>query len=689
MSEQQVKFKPIYGPSERLTPDACPIVPGQILFETDTGKIFLDASSEDRISVGGSSSGASLYYSTQGQEGDTIEPSEIYMGYYLLNRSQLDADEDAKPKEDDLLICADGAFYRIANILENGDFLCTRMAISGSGGGGVITIEDTAILRTNSWKQNQTFIYGQDYFIEVGAHSDVDDYIDLAFLVTQNGEQVEAFTVSIANDTYYQFNTARLPKGTGISIQVQATSINSKMSVGPKNTITNLNTAELVINKSASFSTSSIITGDLSLAFLPKSNGLYQRLHVIIDDNEFDLNTVQADRPFLNFRPTNSDMTVIIPEQSHGIHNIELYTTVEISGSTLKSDSLFYEIAWRDPLDETPVIWIGEVPELVINYNEAIIPFMVYNPQTEADNQKTDVYLYYSDDGGVNFTELPTSPMQVFYTGGAWHQWDVTNIYKADEGAGKLNIFRLSVGGTVRDVDLYVTTDGSRDLGLVNENALLVNLNSVGRSNAETSLSRSNWASGTHAMEFNYFNWYNNGWLNNNDGRGSYLSVANGASARLNIGDLVLNNSSTNVDYSFEIRFRVRNIQEYSTLIRTIPYYFVNEAEGSYTVADIQANGYTIKKDDDGNMMMDAQASRKEISQNAGIVIKYLNQAGQGFCVGTQEAYFNTPGNIANVRYKEDEVINLSFVISVTSHLLSIYLNGILSGALDLSSVTS
>ena len=75
-----------------------------------------------------------------------------------------------------------------------------------------------------------------------------------------------------------------------------------------------------------------------------------------IDDNEFDLNTVQADRPFLNFRPTNSDMTVIIPEQPHGIHNIELYTTVEISGSTLKSDSLFYEIAWRDPLDETPVI---------------------------------------------------------------------------------------------------------------------------------------------------------------------------------------------------------------------------------------------------------------------------------------------------------------------------------------------
>ena len=271
--------------------------------------------------------------------------------------------------------------------------------------------------------------------------------------------------------------------------------------------------------------------------------------------------------------------------------------------------------------------------------------------------------------------------MEVQYDGNNWIQWDVTNLYEANNTPeGKANLFTITCGSTTKRVTIHVTTEGSRDLGLVNENALILNLVATGRSNSETSASRSTWAFDRFNTTFNNFNWYNNGWLNDNDGNGSYLSVANGASAVVNLRSIALN---TTYDYSFEIRFRVRNIQEYSTLIRTIPKYYVNENNNSWTVEEIKNNGFTYQKDEDGNTIMD-KSSPKQISSTAGVIFKYLNSSGYGFCIGTQEAYFRTPGSIANVRYKEDEIINISFVVSNTNKLMSIYLNGILSGALAL-----
>ena len=355
-----------------------------------------------------------------------------------------------------------------------------------------------------------------------------------------------------------------------------------------------------------------------------------------------------------------------------------MYVSTVISDNTMTSNAIVYEVAWRDSEDTTPVIWVGEYSSTAIQYNEIVIPFMVYNPATEIYNQTTKVYLT------CNGVEIPTSPIQVKYDVNNWIRWDVTNLVEAGPDEGRENNLIISCGSTSRKITFRVTTEGSRDLGLINENALVLNLVSTGRSNSETTNSRENWGFGSYNTEFTNFNWYNNGWLNDNDGNGSYLSVANGASAKINLSTYSLNQSN---DYSFEIRFRVRNIQEYSTLIRTIPrYWIVEDPSKSYTVAEIKANGYTYDRDEDGNTRMDAKGSEKIISTTAGVIFSYLNSQGYGFCIGTQEAYFKTPASIANVRYKEDEIINLSFVVSNTNKLLSIYLNGILSGALDLSS---
>ena len=82
---------------------------------------------------------------------------------------------------------------------------------------------------------------------------------------------------------------------------------------------------------------------------------------------------------------------------------------------------------------------------------------------------------------------------------------------------------------------------------------------------------------------------------------------------------------------------------------------------------------------------MDEKNSQKIIKNEEGVCLRYLGtNPAYGLCIGTQEAYFRSPEGVTSVRYKEDEIINFSVVVSTTEKLASIYLNGILSGSLNL-----
>lgn len=87
--------------------------------------------------------------------------------------------------------------------------------------------------------------------------------------------------------------------------------------------------------------------------------------------------------------------------------------------------------------------------------------------------------------------------------------------------------------------------------------------------------------------------------------------------------------------------------------------------------------------------MEESNTTRKIVETDNNVVVKYLNANKEGFCIGTQEAYFNTAGKTVNVRYKEGEIINISFVVDKTKDTLSIYLNGILSGAVNLTGIST
>jgi hypothetical protein len=94
--------------------------------------------------------------------------------------------------------------------------------------------------------------------------------------------------------------------------------------------------------------------------------------------------------------------------------------------------------------------------------------------------------------------------------------------------------------------------------------------------------------------------------------------------------------------------------------------------------------------DSDGNMVMnEANTTKKVVQTEKYIAMKFLNSRDEGFAIGTQEAYFNTSGSTVNVKYKENEIINISFVVDHAKDALSIYLNGILSGVGSLSAIAA
>ena len=119
-----VQFVPVRGKEKNI--EILDKQEGRLYFTTDTGKILMDVSNDERIILGGS--GASLYYSLCESVSENVD------GTYSLPISSLE-DQSAKPKEGDLIINNDGAFYKVLNITDEA-LVCSRLAVSGSGGGG-------------------------------------------------------------------------------------------------------------------------------------------------------------------------------------------------------------------------------------------------------------------------------------------------------------------------------------------------------------------------------------------------------------------------------------------------------------------------------------------------------------------------------------------------------------------------
>ena len=109
----RITFKPVRGFEEELM--NIPVTEGLVLFATDTGKMWMDTRNE-RVPLGGS--GASLIYAQSTPQAVADDDGNYF---YIISPDDLDEPE-LKVQINDLILNSDGSFYRVVEILDDGDY---------------------------------------------------------------------------------------------------------------------------------------------------------------------------------------------------------------------------------------------------------------------------------------------------------------------------------------------------------------------------------------------------------------------------------------------------------------------------------------------------------------------------------------------------------------------------------------
>lgn len=179
------RFIPVRGTDEQIQA-LSDFHDGYFYVATDSGKLYMDTENS-RIAIGGSGSGSGtpvLYANA--------EPVLTSDGFYTLLKSELE-DQTVIVQVDDLILNADGSFYRVLSVAiektEDGSekVIYTCKKISTGGNGGSDSKATTTKLELVDWSINQTFINGQDQyikFIATSAKDAVGDEIDDLITVT-------------------------------------------------------------------------------------------------------------------------------------------------------------------------------------------------------------------------------------------------------------------------------------------------------------------------------------------------------------------------------------------------------------------------------------------------------------------------------------------------------------------------
>lgn len=623
-----VQFVPVRGKEKNI--EVLDKQEGRLYFTTDTGKILMDVSNDERIILGGS--GASLYYALCE---NVIENAD---GTYSLPNNSLE-DQSAKPKEGDLIINSDGAFYKVLIINED-NFVCNRLAVSGTGGGGggggdtpsgnkiTLTIEGVS-------SQSQ-FIYGQIAYITLIASNTLGNPVAYSIkIINQNGDKTftDEYTVGdglFPNNTPVQFELgSKLREGIS-KVIFTATADDCGTAIRERNSI---KTIEMRLDKDISFNTRRVfnIANRISIPTMPVGEGITKTLKLYVDGKLIDTRE--------NITTSGASIELAIPANtlSHGSHNLRI--VLSNSAETVFCE-LSYEIATFDSSNNTPIIWLGEYSTSIVDHDVLTIPYMVYDP---VDPNHAEVYYY------LNNNKL-ASTYGVSYSSTSWAQWRVIN-YKVGSNALKIE----TTNGKAEKTFTVSVEQDSRNMNIV-EGGLLI-YDAEGRSNQENMSSKTTWlstGSAKTAVEFNNFNWYNNGWITDDEGN-TCLRISNGASIRIPLQ--VMRSQLLSSGYTFEFVFNLRNVQKYSTLIRT-------EEVGGNT-----ENPQVVKT----------------VSSTEGVVVKYYNNR-VGLCLGTQEGFFASQSTLVSGRYAEERKLHVSFVveqkqIGITSiPLMYMYINGVNSG---------
>lgn len=671
------------------------VTDGAILFAEDTGKMWMDAH-EQRIPLGGG--GASLIY---GHDAAPVEVADADGNFsYIFDLDQLD-EPDKKVFANDLILNSDGSFYRVLEVYEDErQAMCARLAVSGSGGGGGGGGGSQARAATlkGSTLVTSTIVNGQDIAATFTATSALDqdgeamdDEMTISWRIELDETKVTYaqgnFIVPSGKPYTFEFGN-QLRNSASSTLYLTASGVNS----GSTRTINfKVTTVELTLMSSEKFTNASAFGS--SFTMYCNISGAIDKILVWSIDGE-----VMA-RQILG-KGAAGEQKCEVSGISHGYHTVNINLLQSINGEegVGVKEPLEFEIAVSDGVSTDPIIWLGKYDSLYYNYDSVKIPFKVYNPRTAT----TSVQFF------KGITELDSSPREVSNTSKDFEILELT-----DTEVGMLNTYTIScknleTGLSVsRDVKFEVVQDPNRDMTLVSKENLLISFDAAGRSNNESATKRATWSYGDKKATFKDFNWYNNGWMLDSD-KNTMLRISNGAEFSIPIGSMIINDATTvaNQSRTFELEFKVRNVQDYSNLVKEITRYSGDDrywdaylAQSNFTNYDDYLQNFVATEEGyvyefNGSPLNPDHKTYDELTASFSHVYKqtntsaafcsYYDSGNHGFCLGPQDGFFSSGSSTVNVKYVEDKLVNLTIVFNYTDKRIYMYLNGVLTSVTNI-----
>ena len=293
---------------------------------------------------------------------------------------------------------------------------------------------------------------------------------------------------------------------------------------------TTFNITAIALSISSTFDTSIPYSSTFTFPFTPVGS-VEKTVHVAVDGTDVGTMVTPV---------SGRQMTMGIPQQSHGSHSLTAYFTAVINNETVRSNELYYEFIFLEQLNNTPVITSPfKSGQTVDQFASVPIAFTVYDPAAATAEVKI-----YVNDALVSTQTVPRTEQS--YTVRA-------------NTAGAYTI-KLVCGRTEKTIT-FTATESQIDVEPETD-SLVLYLSAEGRSN--NSADRATWDYEDISACLNNFNWTSDGWQQDEDGITCLRIMGN---ARVTIPYKLFGADFRQGGKTIEIEFATQGVMDYDAVI--------------------------------------------------------------------------------------------------------------------------
>jgi len=392
----------------------------------------------------------------------------------------------------------------------------------GTGGGGGTGNNAVLTLQNQSGWLYKIIAAGAECVVK-GTWSSLEDGLQ-----TGNG----VITISINGVTKYAVDA---PQG-GFTIDIAPYLIQGTNNVRLVVTDVYANTRSIIYSVevvaasiTSTFDGTAAYEGAIPFTYVPSGN-VDKTVRFILDNVQIGLQTVSA---------SGRQQTFTIPAQEHGSHKFEVYFTANISGTTVESNHLIYDLICIESGETAPIIACATTTLSMTQFETMPIYYSVYTP----DALTSDVELLLDNESMKNLTVDRTQQLLSF---------------RAEEAG--THYLKIKTGSVSKTIVIGVQA-ANMDIEAVTEDLELY-LSSTGRSNTETN--PASWKYNDIECSFENYNWKSDGWVA--DETGTMVHRITG-DARLTIPFLMFEKDARDTGKTIEIEFATRDTLDYDAII--------------------------------------------------------------------------------------------------------------------------